>query len=170
MILASLSSETISSSSEEAYSLHEKSSFGEKKAGRIIYSDFEALYLVEKNKMHVMTGSKKIDFHTLISKMRKKNRKIEINFAVYSNLRQKGYILKEALKFGADFRAYEPGTKPGTSHAPWLIHSTTSTEKVNWHEFTSKVRVSHSTKKKLLVAIVDSESAVSYYEIDWKKL
>ncbi|MEK6890353.1 MAG: tRNA-intron lyase [Nanoarchaeota archaeon] len=170
MIIANLSNNSVSSSSEEAFSLFEKSAMGEKKAGKIIYSDFEALYLLEKRHLEVFSGKNKLSFDSLLSKLRKKDKKIEVKYTVYFDLRSKGYILKEALKFGADFRVYDKGSRPGTSHAPWLIFATNSSNKITWHEFSGKNRIAHSTKKKLLIALVDSESSVSYYEIDWKRL
>ncbi|MDO8563609.1 MAG: tRNA-intron lyase [Nanoarchaeota archaeon] len=170
MITATLSNSSVSSSSEEAFSLFEKSAMGEKKAGKIIYSDFEALYLLEKRHLEVFSGKNKLSFDSLLSKLRKKDKKIEVKYTVYFDLRSKGYILKEALKFGADFRVYDKGSRPGTSHAPWLIFATNSSDKITWHEFSGKNRIAHSTKKKLLIALVDSESSVSYYEIDWKRL
>jgi tRNA-intron endonuclease len=170
MIIANLSQNMISSSSEEAFSVFEKSALGEKKQGKIIYSNFEALYLLDKNKLEIYSNNKKISFDALINKLKKRNKKIESEYVVYLDLRSKGYILKEALKFGADFRVYDKGTRPGTSHAPWLLLVCNSTDKINWHEFSGKNRIAHSTKKKLLIALVDSESSASYYEIDWKKL
>ena len=170
MIISIISSNSISSSSEEAFSLSEKSALGEKTSGKIFYSGFEALYLLEKHKMQLFSGKRPISFEQLMNKLKKKDKKIEIKYTVYLDLRSKGYILKEALKFGADFRAYDKGTRPGSSHAPWLIHVTDSSEKITWYEFSGKNRIAHSTKKKLLIAIVDSESSVSYYEIDWKRL
>ncbi|MBU1252016.1 MAG: tRNA-intron lyase, partial [Nanoarchaeota archaeon] len=37
------------------------------------------------------------------------------------------------------------------------------------HDFSAKNRVAHSTKKNLLLAIVDEEGDVSYYEVRWVK-
>lgn len=170
MITAHLTNNSVSSSSEEAFSLFEKSAMGEKKQGKIIYSSFEALYLLEKHNLEVFSNNKKLSFDSLLSKLRKKDKKIDSKYTVYFDLRSKGYILKEALKFGADFRVYDKGSRPGTSHAPWLLFVCNSSDKITWHEFSGKNRIAHSTKKKLLIALVDSESSVSYYEIDWKRL
>ena len=87
----------------------------------------------------------------------------------YRDLRKKGYILKSALKFGADFRVYDKGVKPGTDHAKWILSCVKDTDNINWRDFAAKNRIAHSTRKNLLVAIVDSEGSVSYYEISWKK-
>jgi tRNA-intron endonuclease len=82
-------------------------------------------------------------------------------------LRNKGYILKEGLKFGADFRVYGKGDKPGKSHAKYLLYIV-DTKKIDTLDFAAKARIAHSTNKVLLIAIVDSESDISYYETRWK--
>jgi tRNA splicing endonuclease len=42
-------------------------------------------------------------------------------------------------------------------------------DKMSWYDFCAKNRVAHSTKKKLLVAVVDGEADVSYFEIGWMR-
>jgi len=169
MITAHLSGDKISSNQEEAFSLHEKSSLGEKKSGIIQYSPIEALFLVQENKISLLAGEKNLSLDSLIKKMKKKDKKIETKLSVFTDLRKKGYVLKTALKFGADFRVYEPGSRPGLSHARWILFVTLESEHLNWHDFAAKNRIAHSTKKNLLIAIVDDESDVSYYEVSWLK-
>ena len=38
---------------------------------------------------------------------------------------------------------------------------------MNWRDFAAKSRVAHSTRKKLLVGVVDEEGDVTYYEVGW---
>ena len=75
--------------------------------------------------------------------------------------------MKTALKFGADFRVYDRGIKPGEDHAKWIVYPVNETSYLTWYEFAAKNRVAHSTKKRLLIAIVDEEGSVTYYEIRW---
>ena len=82
-------------------------------------------------------------------------------------MRSKGYIVKTALKFGAEFRVYDKGIKQGQDHAKWILYASKESDNLNWHDFSAKTRVAHSTKKNLLIAIVDDESDVTYYEISW---
>ena len=104
-----------------------------------------------------------------IKKLKRLDKKIETKFSVFEDLRKKGYIVKTALKFGAEFRVYRKGVKPGQDHAKWILYTAKESDKLNWHEFTAKNRVAHSTKKNLLLAIVDEESDVTYYEVAWLK-
>ena len=90
-----------------------------------------------------------------------------IKYAVFKDIRDRGYIIKTALKFGADFRVYERGIKPGKGHAKWVLYPVSESDDFTWHDFSAKNRVAHSTKKKLLVGVVDNEMDVTYYEIGW---
>ena len=169
MITAHLSSDRIHSTSPEAFTLFEKSRFGEKANSRIEYSWFEALFLENKKQMEIHSNNKKLSFEILIKKAKKHDKRIETKFALFQNLREKGYVVKTALKFGADFRVYKKGVKPGEDHALWLAYAVRESEPHTWHDFAAKNRVAHSTKKKLLIGIVDDENDVTYYEISWLK-
>lgn len=100
---------------------------------------------------------------------KKHDKRFDTKFACFENLRKKGYIVKTALKFGADFRVYEKGIKPGQDHAAWLVFPVKENEAQSWYDFAAKNRVAVSTKKKLLIAIVDDESDVTYYEVNWMR-
>ncbi|MFH1365267.1 MAG: tRNA-intron lyase [archaeon] len=169
-IQAHLAGETISSNSSEAYFLNAKSFFGEKKEDKIVYSPSEALFLVEKKKMEVFSKNKKIEPRELESIFRRIDKDIQMKYPVFKELRERGYIVKTALKFGADFRVYEKGRGPGEGHAKWIVFVEYSSRKINWNEFSAKSRVAHSTKKKLLIAIVDDEKDVTYYEVSWTRI
>ena len=166
----------ITSNSADAHSLYEKSAFGEKQSDKIQYSSVEALYLVEKKKIVVYTGSsnKILAEKELAEKFEKQDKKFSNKFVVFKDLRDKGYVVKTALKFGADFRVYEKGIKPGRDkkntkheHAKWVCFVDHESGKLTWHDFSAKNRVAHSTKKNLLLAIVDEENSVTYYEVEW---
>jgi tRNA-intron endonuclease len=169
MITAQFSGDKITSLSEDAFSLYEKSRFGEKEKNKIEYAGVEALFLVEEAKMEIFSGKKLISFDGLLKKLRKKDKKIETKFAVYEDLRKRGYIIKTALKFGAEFRIYDKGVRPGEDHAKWILFTAREHDALSWHDFAAKNRVAHSTQKNLLIAIVDEESDVSYYEVAWIK-
>ena len=169
LIKGVLSGDSIVSGSKEARDLYSKSLFGEYGNKRVNYSLSEALYLVEKNKMEVQRNKKKLNFQDLMDSCKKIDKKILVKYAVYKDLRGKGYLLKTALKFGADFRVYDKGQKPGKSHAKWILYPVSESDELTWYDFSAKNRVAHSTKKNLLIAVVDSELGITYYEVSWRK-
>lgn len=169
MFKAVFSGERIFSNSKEAFALYEQGRFGEPKEGKIYYSSVEALYLLEKGKLNIYAGKKKLSFNAFMQKVQELDKNFHTRFIVYRDMRNRGYILKTALKFGADFRVYERGVKPGEEHAKWILYPVYKSSGLTWHEFAAKNRVAHSTKKRLLIAIVDEENDVTYYEVAWRK-
>jgi len=165
-----LSGKIITEDSDLARELYNQSRFGivlENK--KVQLSLIEALYTIDKEKLSVYQNKKKLSFEELIKKAEKREPNIWTRFLVYKDLRNRGYIVKTALKFGADFRVYERGIKPGEDHAKWIVYPVAEGSDITWYEFAAKNRVAHSTKKRLLIAIVDDECDVTYYEIRWTR-
>ena len=168
-IQAHMMGASISSNSQDAFSLYRRSHFGEQVGEKIQYSLSEALFLTEKGKIKVFHKKKWLPFKELMKNVYSNDKRINIKYPVFKDLREKGYVVKTALKFGADFRVYDRGSKPGEEHAKWIVFADHESGKFTWHEFSAKNRVAHSTKKALLLAIVDEEGDVSYYEVRWAK-
>lgn len=128
----------------------------------------EALFLLEKDKIKILDGkNKEYDFDRFLKKVSKIEKRFWIKYCVYKEFRSKGYIIKTALKFGAEFRVYDKGIKPGQDHAKWVVFPVSESEAMTWYEFSAKNRVAHSTKKKLLMAVVDGENDITCYEVSW---
>ena len=157
--------------SDEAREFYNKSRFGSLlEDGKLQLSLFEALYLAEKGKIFVVDGKgKEIDFENFLKKAQKKESNFWIRYCVFKDMRNRGYIIKTALKFGADFRVYDRGYKPGEAHAKWVVYPVHEGSVLTWHEFAAKNRVAHSTRKRLLIGIVDEEGDITYYEIKWTR-
>lgn len=145
---------TFSSNQSEAMTLANTKKFGELKNKKVIYSIYEALYLIEKKKAEIKNN---------ISL----NKNTKIKYIVYKNLRDKGLIPKTGLKFGADFRVYE---NLKVKHAKYLLFILEEKDKLKLTDLSGKTRIAHSTKKDILLAIIDNQEDVTYYEINWKKI
>jgi tRNA-intron endonuclease, archaea type len=153
---------------DEARELYNTSRFGAIKRKKLELSLIEAFYLMEKEKIVVLDGrNKPMSSESYMKKARKREPNFWIRYSVFSDFRDRGYIIKTALKFGADFRVYDRGVKPGEDHAKWVVFPVSEGNTLTWHEFSAKNRVAHSTKKRLLLGIVDAEGDVVYYETRW---
>lgn len=168
-IKAILSGEKILSNTKSAFNLYSNQRFGEQIGEKIQYSLVEALFLLEEKKMEIFSLKKKISEREIINKFEKIDKKFNIKYAVFCDLRKKGYIVKTALKFGAEFRVYDKGKVIGEDHARWILYPVSENQELTWHDFSAKNRVAHSTNKALLIAIVDEEEDVSYYEVKWTR-
>jgi len=158
-------------SSDDARTLFNQSRFGVLlDSGKVQLSLLEALFLLEKGRLDIKDGKKKsIDFESYVKKAQKLEPNIWVRYCVFRDMRNRGYVVKTALKFGADFRVYDRGVKPGEDHARWIVYPVRESSTLTWHDFSAKNRVAHSTKKRLLIGVVDEENDVTYYEIRWMR-
>jgi len=168
-ITAHISDErVITEDSDAARELYDKSRYGKLVDNKVQLSLIEALYLVEKDKLTVLDGkNREINVEAFMKRAKKKHPNFTVRYSVFKDIRDRGYIIKTALKFGADFRIYDRGVKPGEDHARWIVYPVHEAEHLTWYEFAAKNRVAHSTKKRLLIAVVDEEDSVSYWETRW---
>jgi tRNA-intron endonuclease, archaea type len=166
-----MDSKVLTENSDHAKDLYETSRYGTLlNDGRINLSFIESLYLIEKGRLTILNQKNtKIDFDKFFKKVKKQEPNLWTRYVVYKDMRNRGYIVKTALKFGADFRVYDRGVKPGEDHAKWIIFPVKEGNTLTWHDFSAKNRVAHSTRKRLLIGIVDDEGDVTYYEIKWTR-
>ena len=170
-IKANLISGKVSSNSSEASTLFAKSRFGEKSGEKIIYSIFETIYLIQENKLTLFDfRENKISENESVKKFSRLDKNFSYKYTAFKDLREQGYIVKTGLKFGAEFRVYEKGKKINEDHSKWICFPVPENKSHTWQDFTAKNRVAHSTKKNLLIAIVDNEDSVSYFEVKWTKI
>lgn len=161
----------VTESSDEAREFYNQSRFGSlAENGKVELSLIEGFYLMEKGRLAMKNETgKKLTLELYLQKAQKVEPNFWIRYCVYKDIRNRGYIIKTALKFGADFRIYDRGVKPGEDHARWIVYPVHEGETLTWYEFAAKNRVAHSTKKRLLIGIVDDEGDVTYYEIRWMR-
>jgi tRNA-intron endonuclease len=133
---------------------------------KFVLNVFEVLYLIGKNKYEVKNQKDEIlNFDEIVKK-----EKVDLNiYTVFKDLKDRGYKLKSGLRYGFDFRVYDKKNKKD-EHAYHLLKVYKDTEKINISEIASKARVAHSTKKTVLIAILDKDNDVTYYEQNWVKL
>ncbi len=159
----------ITENSDAARELYNQGRFGKiTRENAVQLSLIEACYLSEKQRIQIYDKKGKIiEQDTFLKKASKKEQGFWIRYSVYRDIRDRGYIIKTALKFGADFRIYDRGVKPGEDHARWIVYPVYEADRLTWYEFAAKNRVAHSTKKRLLIGVVDDEGDVSYWESRW---
>ncbi len=161
----------ITEDSDVARDFYNQSRFGVMlEGGKVQLSLLEGLYLMEAGKLMVKSiNGRKLSYEGFLKKAKEAEPNFWVRYCVFKDIRNRGYIVKTALKFGADFRIYDRGVKPGEDHARWVVYPVHEGEHLTWYEFAAKNRVAHSTKKRLLIGIVDDEGDVTYYEIRWMR-
>jgi len=162
-----LSGDRVFSEREKAINqLHNRRHFGEVINGKLFLSLIEAAYLMERGKIKVLDGDKELSFEELLEIGRKKDDQFDIKYLVYKDLRDRGYVVRSALKFGSHFRVYRRGMD---EHSQWLIWVVPENLHFSPSDITARVRVAHGVRKNMVMAVVDEDNDVVYYKIEWVK-
>jgi tRNA-intron endonuclease len=164
---AELNGEVITLNSSKALKLNEKSHFGNLDGDELQLSLIEAFYLVEKEKINIQENGKKLKIKDIRKKIAKKG--FLTKYLVFKDLKNRGYIVKTGFKYGSEFRLYERGRSPGDGHSDYLVKVYEEDQKINVNNFSSYVRVAHGVNKKMLIAVVDGENDITYYNVEWTR-
>jgi len=141
--------------------------FGEKKEKELILDLKEALVLSDKGTIEIEDAKgNAFDFDELLKYASGKEKNFYTKFLVYEDLRTRGFVVKTGFKFGFDFRVYPRGKKMGEAHTQWVVAAVTQDDKFTMPELSRMVRLSGNIRAKILLAVVDSEDDINYYEID----
>ncbi len=153
------------SNEKEANSIYQKGYFGDMlKGGKLSLALIEALYLIKKGRLAVKEGRKKVDFEKLLEKAKELDPFTFIQYITYEDLRERGYIVKTGFKFGAHFRIYKRGDVPGEAHSTYMVHCVPEYYNLTMTELSRIIRLGHSVKKRVWIAVVDNEGDLTYYE------
>lgn len=128
-------------------------------------SIIEALYLVELGILEVFKDNKKLSFNELLGMARKLIPNIEDLYRIYKELRNSGFIVRSALKYGSDFALYRQ--RPGLEHAPYLVKVLNYDEKIDPGDLIGWGRISHSVRKNLVLAIMYPGGSRKYIMLKW---
>jgi len=83
-------------------------------------------------------------------------------YEIYADLRDKGYVVRPGLKFGADFAVYKQG--PGIDHSPYLIQVLPKHANLTAIDIVRAGRLANSVKKKFIIANALNRT---YYGFKW---
>lgn len=157
----------IEEGSKKPIALNQKSFFGKIEGDCLELSLIEACYLVEKGRLNVFEDGIECTLSYIMDILKDNN--VFGKYIVYRDLKDRGYIIKTGFKYGAEFRLYDRGRSPGKGHSDYLVKVLFETYNISVLDFASYVRVSHGVNKNLLLAIVDEDFNITYYNVEWTK-
>jgi tRNA-intron endonuclease len=151
----------------------EESGFGKVIEDRLELALVEAMYLIDKKKLKVRVEGKKKSMkkNEFYDYATQNERNFHAKFIVYSDLRERGFIVKTGFKFGCDFRVYDRGVKikkgpkAPHEHTKWVVHAIPEEFSCSFPELSRAVRLAQNIRTEMIWAIVDSENDVTYYSI-----
>lgn len=159
---------------EEAEEIHREKYYGKiLESGELHLSPVEALHLVDREELEIEDDGEILsreEFHDYLKEI---DDEFDFKYAAYSDLRERGLIVKSGFKFGAHFRVYERGVNPykdgpkkQKDHTKYVVHAVPENHTMSFQEMSRAVRLAQNIRAQMLWAVVDSESGVTYYEVD----
>ncbi len=126
----------------------------------------EAYFLLEKDEITIFDVKadnflKPKNFHEIAKKT---HHKFEEKYIIYKDLRERGYIPRPGLKFGADFVVYRLG--PGLEHSLFMVHVLPHDSEITAIDMVRAGRLATSVRKKFVIA---NPLTCSYYFFEWFK-
>ena len=148
-----------------SYQLFKNEFYGKPFGNGLQLSMVEALYLLKKGILKIQNiGSNNIISFNLLKKIvMKKQPDIDALFTVFSDLKNRGLIVKTGFKFGSHFRSYT--SSPDNLHAEYLIHIFYDDLNIYWSDFSRAVRLGHSVNKEIVFACLIHKK-INYIKIE----
>jgi tRNA-intron endonuclease len=147
---------------KEGRILYEQSGYGRLEHDGVKLSDQEALYLLHRHKIEVSGYT----FNSLFSEFADRPGFLR-SFMVYRDLRERGYVVQAGPH---DFRVFKRGEKPGTGESLYLVRVLSERDPIRFVKLIEEVVVSRNMRKQYVLAVVDDEEELTYYEIKLQKL
>lgn len=149
----------------EASQIHNKGYFGvPQTGGGLKLSLMEATYLVDSGRLEVASKRGTLTAGDLLRIAHKTTEGFEIRYLVYRELRQRGYIVKMGQP-PLDFRVFPRGGAPNKTASKWWVAAISERSTFNLGDLLANLERASDIRKKLLLAVVDEESDVTYYEL-----
>jgi tRNA-intron endonuclease len=141
--------------------LYEQGYFGRPKDRGLELSLVEAAYLLDRSRIKVLSDGKELDFQAFFQTASTLEKGFEFRYVVYKDLRERGYYVQPGRP---DFRVYPRGGHPGKSPAEFYVLVISERMPLPLQDIMQPVRVAGQMRKKLMLAIVDEESDITFYE------
>jgi tRNA-intron endonuclease, archaea type len=149
----------------EANTLHNKGFFGQPQSGGALLLDFaEALHLVESNRLRVEGH----DAGSLLRLASSREPDFEIRYIVYRDLRGRTFAVKPSNL--TDYNVYPRGAMPGRSASTHLVRCFSERGAFDPLGLLDEAEKARRFGKELLVALVDEEGDLTYYEVKEERL
>ena len=126
----------------------------------------EAYYLLENDEITIfdVKEQKNLNPKEFFDIAKKIHNKFEDKYIIYKDLRDKKYVPRPGLKFGADFVVYKKG--PGLEHSLFMVHVLPHNSEITAIDMVRAGRLATSVRKKFVIA---NPLTKSYYFFEWFK-
>jgi tRNA-intron endonuclease len=136
--------------------LYDQSGYGRPVDGGLRLAPEEALYLIHRGRIEVAGHH----FDRLLSLFCERPNQIR-SFLVYRDIRERGYAVQTGPH---DFRVFRRGERPGTGQSQYLVRVISERDLVGFPLLLQEAATSSKMRKQHILAVVDDENELTYYE------
>ncbi|MEM4729736.1 MAG: tRNA-intron lyase [Thermoplasmata archaeon] len=124
----------------------------------------EAMYLLETGRLELSRDGERVDLEFLFRHAVSREPAFETRYPVYADLRRRGLTVKPFRPSPPDFVCYERGAVPSRSGPRYHVLAISERAPFKLDSINQLVQRASSVGRGLLVALVDEEGDVTYYE------
>jgi len=140
--------------------------YGRLEDGRLILSPVEALYLASEGRVEVVDeNGSNLTIDQLLSRFLSYDPDVWVKYLVYRDLRSRGYVVKDGVGLGCDFRVYRKGGY-GREAAKYLVFALPEGRSYKLSELESIASETRRLGKELILAIIDRRGDIVYYSLN----
>ena len=142
-----------------------------RKKGRLELSLEEAAFLLETGRLQI----KQLNFEEFLERALSVSPRFGVRYLVYRDLKDRGYAVQPAGGGGGrgggrggggvGFWLYPRGAKPGEKPAKYFIRIFSELDFLALSELGELLALAENMRKESILAVVDAESDVTYYEL-----
>ncbi len=136
--------------------------YGRPKGDTLELTLIEAAYLHYKKKLEIQIEDRSLSFEDFFTEASKRQQYFDLKYIVYKDLRERGYYVQPSV---TDFRVYPRGGHPGKTPAKFFVHVISERIPLSLRELRMSLEAAHNVHKTMVLAIVDEESDITFYEI-----
>ncbi|VVB84894.1 tRNA-splicing endonuclease [uncultured archaeon] len=142
--------------------LYNTSFYGRPRENTLELSFAESAYLIYTGKITVEFEGTELDFKQFFLKAGSLVKNFELFYIVYKDLRERGYYIQPSV---TGFRVYPRGGHPGKTPAEFFVFVTSERVPLLLSDLRKHLDAADNLKKRLVLAIVDEESDITFYEV-----
>jgi len=149
---------------KEASQLYTKGYFGAPQSGGALKLDLlEAIYLTEAGKLKVYRSGALQNQDKLFRLGHKMTANFDVDYIVYRDLRQRGYVVKKGTP-PLTFRVLPRGGIPNKNPSKYWVLAISERGEFDISILSDIIEKVRNMKKELLLAVVDEEGDITYYK------
>jgi tRNA-intron endonuclease len=161
-LIGKLVKDRVLSGKQAINELYNTGYYGRPKGDTLELTLVEAAYLLYKKKLDIELQGRALEFKEFFTEASKMQQYFELKYIVYKDLRERGFYVQPSV---TDFRVYPRGGHPGKTPAKSFVYVRSERIPMQLPDLLTSLNAADNVHKQMVLAIVDEESDLTYYEV-----